>query len=541
MRKFSKLVLAATIAITALAGCSTGKEAEGTGTGTPSPVVSKSPEPSNLNKDGYPIVNETIELEVMGFKSPAHGPWEEMLAFKEMEKMTNIKLKFNTPPEDGYAERKNLAFASGELPDFFFLGSLTEADQLNYGSEGLLIPLEDLIADYAPNLTQIFQQYPEIKKSITAPDGHIYALPRLQNLTLHSRFEARLYPNWELFQKNNISKMPDNTEELKQMLQQFKAAGLIPLSSANINQIRIPLLAAFGEIQNVQGIRLKDDQVQYVPMQDGYKAYLEYMNGLFADKLLDPDIFSHTVQQYNAKLAENKVAVFTTFSPHSNLKEITPAKLIEMNYPMFPVLTSPINDKKIYYLRSSVMPGNFAITNKNKHPEATMRWADYWYSLEGTFLMTQGIKVDRAWLDDPNAKLEDVRKVPEGTAPINYMQKVLTPFAGISNLNDEVQGILNSKATVKIDEFLNNQSKELIGPYAKEPFPMVMLTTQEAQDASIILRDLQTYVAEMEARFITGKEPISSWASYLKTIDNMQVDKVLKIYQTAYDRWKNSK
>ena len=39
------------------------------------------------------------------------------------------------------------------------------------------MPLEDLIEEYAPNITTMFEKYPDIKKTITALDGHIYTLP----------------------------------------------------------------------------------------------------------------------------------------------------------------------------------------------------------------------------------------------------------------------------------------------------------------------------------------------------------------------------
>ena len=48
---------------------------------------------------------------------------------------------------------------------------------VKYGAEGILIPLEDYITEEnTPNLYKIFQDYPEYKGSITAPDGHIYSL-----------------------------------------------------------------------------------------------------------------------------------------------------------------------------------------------------------------------------------------------------------------------------------------------------------------------------------------------------------------------------
>lgn len=44
----------------------------------------------------------------------------------------------------------------------------------------------------------------------------------------------------------------------------------------------------------------------------------------------------------------------------------------------------------------------------------------------------------------------------------------------------------------------------------------------------------------MEAKFITGVEPISNWDSYVETIENMNLDRYIEINQDAYDRWVNN-
>ena len=55
--------------------------------------------------------------------------------------------------DDGWNEKKSLLFASNKLPDAFYgQGILTDVDIMKYASQGMLIPLNDLIDEYAPNL-----------------------------------------------------------------------------------------------------------------------------------------------------------------------------------------------------------------------------------------------------------------------------------------------------------------------------------------------------------------------------------------------------
>lgn len=49
-------------------------------------------------------------------------------------------------------------------------------------NQGIIIPVEHLIDKYMPNLKAIFEKYPEYRTMCTAPDGHIYSFPWIEQL-----------------------------------------------------------------------------------------------------------------------------------------------------------------------------------------------------------------------------------------------------------------------------------------------------------------------------------------------------------------------
>lgn len=73
-------------------------------------------------------------------------------------------------------------WANNEYDDMFVRAFIGNSEIVKYGSQGILIPLEDLIKDYAPNMSKHIEENPAILTRITAPDGHIYALPALFTL-----------------------------------------------------------------------------------------------------------------------------------------------------------------------------------------------------------------------------------------------------------------------------------------------------------------------------------------------------------------------
>ena len=93
--------------------------------------------------------------------------------------MTSILFKFLQIARENWNEKKKLAFASGDLPDVFFSAFLTAQEEMSYGEQGILIPLEGMIEKYAPNIKKCLEENPGVKKSITLPSGNIVALPAI--------------------------------------------------------------------------------------------------------------------------------------------------------------------------------------------------------------------------------------------------------------------------------------------------------------------------------------------------------------------------
>ena len=52
-----------------------------------------------------------------------------------------------------------------------------------------------------------------------------------------------------------------------------------------------------------------------------------------------------------------------------------------------------------------------------------------------------------------------------------------------------------------------------------------------------IMGDVNTYVSEMMAKFITGKEPLANYAQFTNRIKQMNIDKAIVIQQAALKRF----
>ena len=74
--------------------------------------------------------------------------------YKRLEEKTGIHIDWTNYTSDAFIEKRNLAVASGELPDAIFDAGYTDYDLLKLAKDGTIIPLEDLIEKYMPNFSK---------------------------------------------------------------------------------------------------------------------------------------------------------------------------------------------------------------------------------------------------------------------------------------------------------------------------------------------------------------------------------------------------
>ena len=175
---------------------------------------------ADFNATGYPIVDETLTLTFVAPKAPLAPNYDEMELIQRLEAETNVQIIWENIPEADYQTAKNLILASGDLPDAFYKADFTDYDLITYGQAGLIIPLEDLIEEYAPNVKALFEQRPELRSMVTAPDGHIYSLPRAEEMGLVSTpFFLSINTTW--LERLGLE-MPETLEEFANVLRAFR-------------------------------------------------------------------------------------------------------------------------------------------------------------------------------------------------------------------------------------------------------------------------------------------------------------------------------
>jgi len=502
-----------------------------------------------VSTEGFPIVEEPIEMSLM---APGTGmaEWEDMPTLIEYEDMTNIGFEYNTPPLNDFSTNFNLAFASGDLPDVVYgtdTETLTPAMEVDYGQQGLLLSLNDLIDEHAPNLSQILDERPEIEQSITSTDGNIYALPRIGGGPTASWIRGPVWINGAWMEELGIEEVPTTVEGFYDMLVRFRdedpngngEADEIPLTDVQMDSTRPWLLSAFGIKE--WGIEEHDGNVRYAPITENYRGYLEFMNRLYSEELLDVEVFSQADEQKKAKGEDNRLGAFPDWYSFFTTGQTEEEGMAN---PMMGPMTSEYSEEPLFPMSNGIQRGTFAITHENPNPEATMRWVDYFYSAEGYDFINRGpAGYLWDWADEEGGERvynEDL----EASDREEYRGQI-TPDYGITtpgSTDYDLEPIGNDEAQTPFQRFLEEETNEKIIQHGEVAYPQVYLTAEEQEVVSGIEVDLDTFIRNSEAQFITGQTELTdeSWNEYVSTIENMGVEEYVEVYQAAYDRWESA-
>jgi putative aldouronate transport system substrate-binding protein len=520
---FSTLVISS-LTLSACSSDTPSKEKEGK---TPANDV------KSVSADGFPIVKEPLKLKMFTRIAPTNGPFKDMPVFQDYEKLSNIQVEFIEAPTDGFPEKKNLLFASNELPDAIYRSGLTQLEAIKYGAGGQLIPLEKLIDAYAPNLKKLMETYPEIRSAITTPEGHIYALPGI--VTVNAARTDKRWMNQAWLKKLNL-KEPETTDELYEVLKAFREKDPngngkqdeIPLSARNDKlSIVTQMAGSFGlDLQFGYNINLDNDKVNIWMGTDRNKELLMYLNKLYSEKLLDQELFTQKEAQYLAKQGSGNTGFF--FDQTNN--PMLDTKVANQYIGIAPV-KGPHGDR----MQSNAAPvprdfGAFAITPVNKYPEATMRWIDYFYNDEGSTLLRFGRKGE-------NYELREGIPYYTDAFLATGNQSKITPYAG-----GGAPHLISEKVASYINPLQVQEAQKKLDPYMpKVKFAPPMFDEQTAQKINVLRNDIDKYYEEQSTKFIVGALSFDKWGEFQATLKKMKIDELQQLYQATYDNLKKQK
>lgn len=488
-----------------------------------------------VNKTGYPIVSEKITVKGM-MPDNARKPYNQNKTAEWLEEKTGIKVDMLTIASDVYQDKLNIAFAGGDYPDFIYMADLNRIQQTTYGADsGYLIDMKPLIEEgWAPEIKAFYDQ-DENYYRICLVDGALYTLPHFMN----GLNEPCFYINRSWMEAVGMPDMPKTLDEFTDLLRAFKTkdpngngkADEIPISSSGNVYWYNPIATCFG-IPAIDWNEDENHNVFHAVTTQNYKDYLKWSNMIYKEGLLDQRTPTSTIgdQKIEADMKAGLVGMIYT------------AAITWMDPELAPQFTGFIpvpygdNATGVWPAGGLLVEGTFAITDKCQYPKAMMRWVNYFgYTQEGILMMSIGKEGETYKLE--NDVIVDIN-LPEGMDRNEWVNtwtiQGMHYFPGYYDdytLRHTADPIV--KEVVKAREQLVPITKRHIAPYS--------LTSEEAEEVSVIQTEISNYIVNSEAKFIMGDMTVEKdWDTYQKTLKDMGLDKWGEVVQAALTRFYNN-
>ncbi len=476
--------------------------------------------------------------------------------FKRLEEETNVHVDWNAIQSDQWADKISLEMANvNTLPDFVFTASFNDSDLLKYADQGVIINLEEYIDNYMPNLRAVFDKYPEYRAMCTDVNGHIWALPWIEQLG-SEKTAIQTIDNMSFINKKWLDflglEVPETTDDLEKVLIAFRdhaselqkefgiEGSIIPMSCIVNDGGQDPaiIINGFGEgigdPDKGRHIAVNDDQkVVCSATQEGYKKGITWLHKLYEENLIDPEAFTQEWSTYVSKGKSGRYGVCFSWDVANiaNLEDWVP----------LPALTADVRNitPQNGSYTSGFDRGRCVVTAAAKEPALVCAWLDKMYdpfqspqNNWGTYGENDDFDIFELGENENGEKM--LKHAPLGDAsPVEVREAecVGGPLAVL----DEYYGkyvTCPDDAQYRLDWIKDIYTPDM---HTKYIYPNVFMTREDNEEISNIQADVVKSINAHKSDWIMNGFTDADWDAYLSELEGYKLDKMLEIYQKYYD------
>lgn len=529
MKKVIALLLAVLMLTAVFAGCAA-KDAE---TQQPAPTDEQTPDaqptPSEETPDA-PETEEPFEISMLVVQQAGAPLSEDMEVIQELQKRTNTKLTITSVAEDDMPQQIQSMILANQLPDLIEYRG-TEANSLL--ESGTLLYLNDYVnAENTPNLWKFMEENPDYSRDIHDDNGNIAYIAQATtrkwrcDWIINNTFLQEL----GMDMPNDIDSMYAYLKAVKEKYPDATPLGVGPWAGGR-NAVIQPVMYMFNVTNEFW--QYEDGVYEYGPYerQDAYKQALEFLNKLYNEGLIDPEFWSISAEDTNAKISNNQVGLIYGWDDGYGQWGVDGTWGIDM-VPCDP-LAGP--DGFAYIRPQPRKAQQFQyVTSSCKDPARLLQFVDYCFSDEGVELLNWGIEGDHWEMKDGERVYTDkIMKNENGYVIGRYACGLAHPRLA-TVIDGDAELLLNGKETAK---HVENMSLDYVKVFAS--IPSLTATPEEEEEYNLIFNDVNDAVKEAEAQLITGapEDFEAGFEALAQRLEDLNCERACEIRQAIYQRW----
>jgi len=508
----------------------------------------------------------------------------DLWIFKHLEDKFNVKFELEqTMDETATAQRIGQMYGSGDLPDIVLGINLSNDQAMSFIAEDYLLSWNDLItAEKMPNTWQAMQDYPDAFAASTAPDGKIYSLPYIRGAVYYNNTGAygrsvRVYVNTEWMEKSGVEKMPENLNEVLEMLRAFKAAdpkGLgefcMPLvnNSTKFFDYVWHCMGFYGASSTQEyGTRfgIRNGEVVLPAYTEQARDFLELFNTMYNENL-----FSHSQFESDKTMRRGWIS-----AGYAGLIGDDTLQYTQEDWPNWvglPLVPSEHCENPIASVNMGYTLHGTWVNSEAENIDKICEILDYFYSDEGATLYMYGPMKGQEvyegyegwYLNEEGKRTCDPVVRGEVNGQSTYVDKMISPcyyiggrfdrtgdyiytMAGIEHtsltkpIEDVITGI-TSQASYTSEPNLENwdgwwnyqQSEVMKGKLTFVILPNVFMSAEQSERVADLKSLIENHIKAESAKFIAGVRPLSEFDAYMEELKALGIEEYIQIHKDAY-------
>jgi putative aldouronate transport system substrate-binding protein len=487
---------------------------------------------------------EPLSFSLLHNNNPVYPMKRDWLFWKEVTRRTGVTLKPLDVPLADYEKKRSVLIGAGDAP--FIIPKTYHPSEAAFVSSGAILPVSDYV-HLMPNFRDKVRRWrlePELD-SLRQSDGKYYLLPGL-----HEKAKA----NYSLSLRTDVLDrlgltLPTTWDQVYDVLKALKAEypAKYPWTDRWSTNTPFPCGALFGYLGQAYGVRAGwgYDNISYdtearkfvfTAATDRYRAMVEYVRKLVADKLLDPESFTQQDDQAVQKLLAEKSYVISA-NPQElvqnyryNLQKQVEGARIEM----VPV---PLGPAGPVVLGGARLENGVMISSKALRADtfvAMMQFVDWlWYSDEGQRLSKWGVPGVTCTESGGRYRLKPGISLmgSDPDAPKD-LQKDYGFFNGVFTYGGSWD-LVSSSFGPDEKTFQDAMARREELPVD----PAHPLQSVEQEQATLWDTPLKDHAIQNTLKFVLGQRPLSEWDAYVAELKAKNLQQLVDLHNRAHERF----
>lgn len=547
-KRTAAMALAVAMAATTVTGCGSGKSSAKLNDGS-----FKEVDASTLE---FPLKEKATLTGTISYPANTESEPNKRTIFKRLQEKTNVEIDWTAIQADQWSDKISLEMANTKnMTDFIFSAGFSDNDLLKYAKQGVIIPLEEYIDAYMPNLQAVFEKYPEYRTMCTDTDGHIWALPWIEQLG-NEKTAIQTIGNMSFINKKWLDflnlKVPTTVDEFEQVLIAFRDhaseiqaefgidGSIIPMSCIVNDGDQDPSLIingfgeGYGDADKTRHIAVTNDKkVICSATQDGYKEGIEWLHKLYEEGLIDTESFTQEWSTYVAKGKSGRYGVCFSWDVANidNLEDWVP----------LPALTADTRNitPQNGSFTSGFDRGRCVVTAVAENPALVCAWLDQMYDPFQSPQNNWGTYGEDDDFDifelSKNAEGGEMLKhAPLGDASPVEVREAESVGGPLAVLNDyyDVYVTCPDDAQYRLDWIKEYYTPDMNLDYV---YPNVFMNQEDTKKLSDLQTDIEKLINANKSDWIMNGFTDDDWNQYLSELDGYGLEEYLQIFQKYLD------